>query len=91
MNLRFGASGMPHGESGGRTKFHDPKNRNPRELDPNATGERVASNQVNEDSTGGEVSLTTKRIRDVRLEHIAACRYGLTRGRYTEGQTLPER
>ena len=40
---------------GGRTKFHDPKNRNPRELDPNATGERIAPNQVNEDSVGVRV------------------------------------
>lgn len=36
----------------GHTKFHDPKNRDPRELDPNATGERIAPNQVNEDAAG---------------------------------------
>ena len=34
----------------GRTKFHNPKNRDPDQLDPNTTGKCVASNRVNEDS-----------------------------------------
>jgi hypothetical protein len=39
------------GRRGGRTEFHDPKHRNPHKLDPDTTGERMALNQVKEDST----------------------------------------
>ena len=74
-------------QEGGRTEFHDPKVHNPRELDPNATGKRVASKQVDEDSTGDRRQGNASGME--WLEGIAVFRRGLTWGRPIEDQTLP--
>ena len=53
--MRPGASRVHVTRRGGgrRTKFHEPKDRNPDQLNPNATGVGIAPKQVEEDAIVG--------------------------------------
>ena len=73
-----------HGvETTKHTKFHDPKNRDPNQLEPNTAGEGVGSNQVDEDST---VNRKQGGVSEPGGMDTYACIGGLTGGKSTQDQ-----